>query len=106
MAVTIKYERVMVRGERKVRIHKVHALKEEQLPVQYTEDKRAFWMSQNERYLYFKNNLFLEEDSTISKEQFEKFVAKIFTGGELLKKINEELAEVAEKWKGKKVLDI
>jgi len=106
MAVEIKYERVMVRGERKIKILRVSALKKMELPVQYTKDKRAFWMGQYSKSLYFREGGYLEVGNVISKESFEVFVTRILTGGRLLKKINEDIAEIAEIWHGVKELKI
>ena len=107
MAVEIKYEKVMVRGERKIKILRVSALKEMELPVQYTQDKRAFWMGQySTKSLYFREGGYLEIGNVISKESFEVFVTRILTGGRLLKKINKKIAEIEEVWNGVKELKI
>ena len=113
--IKIEVEKVIVRGEKKRKVLKIQALKEKDLPVQYLRSPSA---------VYFKDGWInivglhggytgllaehagkpyrlLEVGKVYSDECFSDTLRLIQDAGQLLKRINAELALENEGWSGK-----
>ena len=110
--IKIEAEKIVVRGEKRVKIFKIEALGEDDLPKKYLELAGAIsarLMRKGSRLTTSINIVdgpgyswpLLAEEETMTPEEFSDAIEKIYKAGNLLQEINAELALGNEGWSGK-----
>ena len=105
--IRIETEKIISKGEKKIKVLGIEALEEEQLPLRYLKREGSIWLSPCRSELRTKGRIgyitLLKINQAYTSERFEKNLESIRAAGELLKKINAELAEENAGWEGKEV---
>ena len=106
MRVKIEYEQIVIRGEKKVRILSVKALRQEELPQTYLEERPAIRLYGNDRILLRHEYGFtMSSDSACLKvgdirdiTDFNEKICYIKEAGKRLAEINRKLAVENSGW--------
>ena len=100
---TIKAEKIVVRGLQKIKVLGMEALGEEDLPIEYCADSRALWLTTllgGDILLTGAHAEHLRIGKVYPRLQFMTVLEKVYIAGDLLKRINAELALENEGWSG------
>jgi hypothetical protein len=111
MSIKIKFEKVMVRGEMKIKIIKIQALSKEELPIKYIADgephcyKANYVRHDNKRVRMLEIHVIgscstIEEGHLYSPLTFGKACAHIKKSGERLTEINKDIERLKLSWRG------
>ena len=107
MCIEIKLRReVTGKGELGYRVLKIKALSMNKLPDMYLQKDTHVYMKEGTGNLYHNNNLFLIKGVWYSKEEWAKKEKFITECGDTLRKVNEHLKNLREKWNGEVVIKI
>lgn len=104
--IEIVAKKVMRRGEPKVLVKGVKALKRVDLPVQYLDKPPYLYMTANRKLVTMAlmlvdedyNTHWISKGSLYSPEEFQELVSLAARCGERLHRINQEIKEKARKW--------
>lgn len=112
MAIKIKYEKVLNRGAKRIKILDIKALQRYSLPVDYTYYNELFPIEGESTYAVYEDNhsiigisrsgitRLLSVGNTMTPEEFEAVARKIRQCGLRLSLINAHLKEVNARWNG------
>jgi hypothetical protein len=124
MSIKIAYEKVVVRGVKKIRVLSVEALRDRELPESYLEvDGSTFDRKANGDFVYLDPDCgrhlcivaagespssahALYENSIYDPKKFFEAVEIARRAGERLREINQKIAKLKESWHGETELSI
>jgi hypothetical protein len=106
--IEIKLKNELYRGQKQVRVLKISALKESELPYEYTDGVPMMHMMEFasiRKTIKIKDEdgevYFMEENRCYGIEYMAKLIGIIRRAGIRLKKINESLRPLMENWNGR-----
>lgn len=108
MSIIIKTRKeVLSSGFEGRRIKEIVALKRDQLPLAYFDDTYNVFLSNNENRLYSgQYHTIFEVGDFYTESAFQDKLAFVRKSGDRLKKVNDQLKEMKENWKGKETFII
>jgi len=116
MSITIKTKKaVNSNGELGRRIIEVNLLDRDQLPQTYRDDANSVYKSKKKPYSIitfheyparYQDHTLLKEGDFISEDSFQKNLAIIRTGGNLLHEVNTKLKALRKAWSGEETFEI
>ena len=130
MSIKLEIEKVVIRGERLIKLISINMLREKQLPSEYLEEGPYIRMAiygmdcitnlfssktqisflvkgiDGQRRFLGEENLGLYDEVLFSPEEFTKFCEFLKKCGQRLHEINKRLREENKKWKGTSTIEI
>jgi len=119
MSIEIEIEKIIVRGEQRIKILELKGLNIEDLPKRYKEGEYVS-IARSKHYLFYSSNrertvkgntrnwhgTYLEVGGVITRQFFEECLRNIRRCGEILVKVNKKLEEENKNWKGNELFII
>ena len=110
MPIRIEFKKVLVKGDRYVKIVKEQALKKDKLPAEYLREKPWVFCNNTGDCLMLPNNIIdveiyggsrtslVEVRYLLTPDSFTRLIAYLRKCGDRLKEVNERIEEDRKKW--------